>query len=227
MISKGPICCSVASSEGGTSGLVYMAEESRLEQFEERYTSGMIPWDDDLPPPELMTLVEEQAAGRALDLGCGYGRSAIYLARHGWSVDGVDFVPKAVAVARERAAEAGVANDTCFYAASVADLSFLEGSYGLALDIGCMHAMSKTELISYRDGLLRLLPDGATYLLFAHLWSSADEGVDGPRWIDEDALLALFARGFILEHAEYGMTQVEDRPAWRSAWFSFRRRENS
>ena len=200
-----------------------MAEESRLERFVERYASGMIPWDDDLPPPELMKLVEEQAAGRALDLGCGYGRSTVYLAQHGWEVDGVDFVPQAVQGARERAAEAGVANRTRFHAASVADLSFLDGSYDLALDIGCLHAMSETELISYRKGLLRLLPEGAIYLLFARLRDTAEEDGEGPRWIEENRLLALFARGFILEYAEYGTTQVGDKPPWRSAWFTFRR----
>ena len=201
-----------------------MAEDNRLEQFAERYALGMIPWDDDLPPPELMTLVEEMTAGRALDLGCGYGRSTIYLARHGWDVDGVDFVPQAIQVAGERAAEAGVADHTRFHAASVADLTFLEGAYDLALDIGCMHAMSETELTSYREGLLRLLPDGAVYLLFAHLRGADDaDEEDGPRWIEEETLLALFTEDFILERAEYGMTQVEDRPAWRSAWFIFRR----
>ena len=200
-----------------------MAKESRLERFVERYASGMIPWDDDLPPPELMSLVEEQAAGRALDLGCGYGRSTVYLAQHGWEVDGVDFVPQAVQGARERAVEAGVEDRTRFHAAPVADLSFLEGSYDLALDIGCMHAMSETELISYQEGLLRLLPEGATYLLFAHLRDAAEEDDDGPRWIEENRLLALFARGFILENAEYGTTQVGDKPPWRSAWFTYRR----
>ena len=200
-----------------------MMEESRLERFIERYASGMIPWDDDLPPPELMALVEERAAGRALDLGCGYGRSTIYLAQHGWEVDGVDFVPQAVHEARERAAEAGVANRTRFHAAAVADLAFLDGSYDLALDIGCMHAMSEAELISYREGLLRLLSEGAICLLFAHLRDTVEEEEDGSRWIEEDRLLALFARGFILEYAEYGMTQVEDKPPWQSAWFTFRR----
>jgi SAM-dependent methyltransferase len=204
-------------------GIENMAEESRLEQFVERYASGMIPWDDDLPPPELMALVEDRAVGRALDLGCGYGRSTVYLAQHGWEVDGVDFVPQAVQEARERATEAGVANRTRFHTFSVADLSFLDGAYDLALDIGCMHAMSEEELISYREGLLRLLPEGAIYLLFAHLRDTAEEDDDGPRWIDENRLLVLFARGFILEYAEYGMTQVGDKPPWRSAWFTFRR----
>ena len=198
-----------------------MAEERRLEMFVERYASGTVPWDDDLPPPELMALVQKQPAARALDLGCGYGRSSIYLAQHGWQVDGVDFVPQAVEVARQRAAAAGVADRVRFYAASVAELSFLAGPYDLALDIGCMHAMSETELISYRDGLLRLLPTGATYLLFAHLWGMAEEESDGPSWIKEERLLDLFASGFVVQHAEYGMTQVEDRPPWRSAWFNY------
>ncbi len=200
-----------------------MAEESRLEKFVERYAAGMIPWDDDLPPPELMALVEERTVGRALDLGCGYGRSTIYLARHGWVVDGVDFVPQAVQGAIERAAEAGVADRIRFHVASVAELSFLDGPYDLALDIGCLHAMSETELISYHEGLLRLLPQGAIYLLFVHLWDTTDDESDGPRWIKEETLLSLFEKGFILDHAEYGVTQVEDRPPWRSAWITFQR----
>lgn len=200
-----------------------MTEDNRLQSFTERYALGEIPWDDDLPPPELMTLVEEMSAGRALDLGCGYGRSSIYLARHGWDVDGVDFVPQAIEVARERAEEAGVAGRARFHAASVDDLTFLEGGYDLALDIGCMHAMSETELVAYREVLLRLLPEGAIYLLFAHLRGADDEDGDGPRWIAEESLLALFADGFVLERAEFGMTQVEDKPPWRSAWFKYRR----
>ena len=200
-----------------------MEEDSRLERFKERYAAGMVPWDDDLPPPELVALVDKQAAGRALDLGCGYGRSSIYLAQHEWLVDGVDFVPQAVEEAQRRAADAGVEKQTRFHTADVSDLSFLDGPYDLALDIGCMHAMSLAELNSYRDGILRLLPDGAIYLLFAHLRDTEDETEDeGPSWIEEDVLLGLFAEGFILERAEYGITQVEDRPPWRSAWFTYR-----
>lgn len=200
-----------------------MTNESRLERFVERYVSGMIPWDDNLPPPELMAMAETETAGRALDLGCGYGRSTIYLGQHGWQVDGVDFVPQALEEARRRAVEAGVAERVCFHTADVSKLTFLDGPYDLALDIGCMHAMSEPELISYRDGLVRLLPEGATYLLFAHLRGADDDDEsEGPRWIEEERLLALFTVGFVLEHAEYGVTQVEDRSPWRSAWFTYR-----
>jgi ubiquinone/menaquinone biosynthesis C-methylase UbiE len=50
----------------------------------------------------------EPPYGPALDLGCGSGIWAVQLARRGWQVTGVDFVPKALRRARSRAEEAGV-----------------------------------------------------------------------------------------------------------------------
>ena len=203
-----------------------MCEENRLEDFKERYKSGTIPWDDDLPPPEVMALAEKLPAGRALDLGCGYGRSSIYLAANGWQVDGVDFVPLAVEIARERAEEAGAAGRIQFHAAPVSNLDFLRGPYDLALDIGCMHSMTGAELFAYRDELLRLLPEVGVYLLFAHLREKQESGEDERRWIEEASLFSLFSEGFVLDHAVYGTTQVGDKPPWRSAWFKFCRKNS-
>lgn len=86
-----------------------------------------------------------------------------------------------------------------------------------------MHSLPGPELIPYRDGLLRLLRTGGDYLLFAHLRDETESGEDELRWIKEDSLLALFAVGFELLHVEFGITQVEDKPPWKSAWFRFRR----
>lgn len=203
-----------------------MNEQSRLEDFTARYESGLVPWDDELPPPEVITLVQELESGKALDLGCGYGRTSIYLAQYGWQVDGIDFVPRAIEIAKERAASRGVSKDIRFHVASVADLDFLADSYDLVVDIGCMHSMPLTELAAYRDGLLRLLPDGGIYLLFAHLRDEDKSGEEEPRWIQEEDLLALLADGFELLIAEYGETKVGDKPAWKSAWFRYRRINN-
>ncbi len=200
-----------------------MDQQNRLEDFTARYETGSIPWDDELPPPELMALVNELDSGKALDLGCGYGRSTIYLAQHGWDGDGVDFVPRAIAIAQERANEAGLSKNVRFHVGSVTNLDFLDPAYDLVVDIGCMHSLPGPELIPYRDGLLRLLRTGGDYLLFAHLRDETESGEDELRWIKEDSLLALFAVGFELLHVEFGITQVEDKPPWKSAWFRFRR----
>src|SRR5260370_14518015 len=76
--------------------------------------SGVLPrlqaLDTGVSPPELVSVVEgpgKLEPGKALDLGCGTGTNSIYLARHGWETTGVDFVPRAIAQARRKAAAAG------------------------------------------------------------------------------------------------------------------------
>ncbi|MEZ4590338.1 MAG: class I SAM-dependent methyltransferase [Chloroflexota bacterium] len=195
-------------------------QQESLDRFTERYVNGEVPWDDTMPPPEVLTMAESVPPGQALDLGCGYGRTSIYLAQQGWRVDGVDFVPQAIAGAQKRADEANVGASVQFHVGSVADLHFLAGPYDLAIDIGCMHSLSQPLLEAYRDGLLRLLRPGALYLLFAHLRDEEPE--DAPyRWVTEEYLRSLLA-DFTLENCELGVTVVNEN-RWRSGWFWYRR----
>ena len=201
---------------------------STYDRLSARYESGDLPWDDELPPPEVMEFVSTLPPGRALDLGCGTGRASIYLARLGWSVDGVDFIPKAIEMAQARARRAGVSPR--FHCAAVTRLDFLSGPYDLALDVGCLHALDDENLRAYHAELKRLLRPGGAYLLFVRLKeagasppSDDDSPEDGPRGIDEAILSALFQDGFVLDKIAYGATQVGESPPWRSAWFWFRR----
>lgn len=200
-----------------------MMDQDRQQSFNERYETGQIPWDDQYPPPELIALAERLDPGWALDLGSGYGRTSIYLAKRGWQVDGVEFVPQAVEESRRRAKEAGVERLTCFHVADVTNLGILQGSYDLAVDIGCMHTLTIPELESYRDELKRLLRRGATYLLFAHLRDLQDESEEAARWIEEAVLLSIFSDGFSLSEVVHGVTEVGDNPPWLSAWYYFQR----
>lgn len=201
-----------------------LEEKSTFERFVERYAEGTVPWDDAQPPPEIVELAQRLPTGRAVDLGCGFGRTAIYLAGLGWEVDGVDFVPQAIEEARRRALAAGVSDRARFTIASAADIPFLKPPYDLAVDVGCMHSFGEDDLLSYRNELRRLLPTGATYVLFAHLRDAEDPPGDGPRGIPEESILALLESDFVLERIERGITQVEDRPPWKSGWLWFRRR---
>lgn len=189
-----------------------------IDKFLERYESGRIPWDHELPPPEVMEAVAALPAGRALDLGCGLGRASIYLAGLGWQVDGVDFVGIAVAEARRRAATADLAVN--FHVGSVTELGFLAPPIDFALDVGCMHSLDDAGLTAYRDELLRLLRPGSLFMLFAHLTDeTAEPDPESKRKLTEAQVHALFAPGFTCQRIEHGETQVEDKPPWPSAWF--------
>src|SRR5438477_6219122 len=68
--------------------------------YDTLYRLGRAPWEIG-PRHELVDLVEagRLTPGRTLDLGCGTGTNAVYLAEHGFDVTGVDFSPVALAKA--------------------------------------------------------------------------------------------------------------------------------
>src|SRR5246127_1440122 len=71
------------------------------------YRIGFTPWDGHALSSALRELIEGSTAlpvGTAIDIGCGTGDAAIYLARHGWQVTGVDVAAKAVEKASAKAA---------------------------------------------------------------------------------------------------------------------------
>lgn len=66
--------------------------------WDERYASAEHPWGS-APPGALMSRYAALRPGRAIDLACGDGRNARYLAESGWEVEAVDFSPVAIEVA--------------------------------------------------------------------------------------------------------------------------------
>lgn len=100
--------------------------------------------------------------GRALDLGCGPGRNAVYLAAAGFDVDAVDLSPTAIAWGRERAREAGV--EVAFRRAD-AFATELDGPYDLVYDSGCLHHLPPHRRIGYLALLDRHLAPGGHFAL--------------------------------------------------------------
>lgn len=144
------------------------------------YRLGYTPWDQDHVPAELTALVQGSSAltpGRALDIGCGTGTQAVYLAQHGWQVAGVDVVERALDRARRRAEHAGVtvrwvAGDVT----QLADLDLGEG-FGLFHDRGCFHDLSAEQRDAYVAGVTSLAALGATLLLMSFVPGSGRLGV--------------------------------------------------
>ena len=101
------------------------------------------------------------APGRVLELGCGHGRNATYLASLGCTVDAVDFSARAIEWARERAKQAGTPVD--FQCCSIFDAIFTEGSYDLVYDSGCFHHLPPHRRKDYTGLVRAALKPGGSY----------------------------------------------------------------
>jgi SAM-dependent methyltransferase len=99
--------------------------------------------------------------GRVLELGCGYGRNAIYLAGQGCGVDAVDFSGHAIERAREQAAAAGAA--VTFHCRSIFGMPVTEGSYDLVYDSGCFHHIAPHRRQDYVRLVRRALRPGGSF----------------------------------------------------------------
>lgn len=170
------------------------------------------PWDTGITPPELVSFVESYPPGKALDLGCGTGTNAIYMAQKGWEVSGVDFVGRAIRTARRKARQAGV--QVKFYLDDVTRLKGITGPFYLILDIGCFHNLQGREKITYIQNLERLLDTGGTFLIYGFIQTDLEQK-DG---LSKDDLEAL--SGFMqLEWRQDGT----ERGIRASAWLRYRR----
>ncbi|UCN14715.1 methyltransferase domain-containing protein [Cellulomonas iranensis] len=94
---------------------------------------------------------------RVLELGCGPGRNAVWLAQQGCTVDALDLSATAVTWGRERATQAGV--DVRFVRADVLTWE-TDRPYDLVVDSGCFHHLPPHRRVSYRALLERTLAPG-------------------------------------------------------------------
>ena len=125
------------------------------------------PWDTGVTPPELVSFINTHPPGRALDLGCGTGTNAVYMAKNGWEVSGVDFVRRAIITARQKARLAGVQVD--FFVDDVTRLQNIVGFFDLILDIGCFHNLKENERKIYTRNIDQFLAPKGTYLLYTFI----------------------------------------------------------
>lgn len=85
------------------------AEQQTAQEFWEAHYGGRERVWSGRANAVLVEMVDPLAPGTALDLGCGEGGDAVWLARRGWSVTAVDVSATALGRVRELAAREGVA----------------------------------------------------------------------------------------------------------------------
>ena len=163
-------------------------------------------WDTGRTPPEVVEAFEQGGipAGPALDLGCGTGTNAIFMARHGHDVIGLDFTPEAIGRARRKVAQAGLSDHIRLQVADVTRLAELDiPQLAFALDVGCFHGLSPEGRQRYADALAARLEPGGRYMIFTldpHAEGSVSFGLSAAQ------VREIFSPAFDLTRQEHGST---------------------
>jgi SAM-dependent methyltransferase len=123
-----------------------------------------IPWNSTTPPDALVGLVQHGLVKPCdtIDLGCGAGNYAIYLAGLGFDVTGVDSSPTAIRIATERAKQQG-ARCRFIVADLLGDLHEVTGSFDFAYDWEFLHHIFPEDRETYLRNVHRITRPGATY----------------------------------------------------------------
>ena len=181
---------------------------SRRALWDERHAARQ-PIESFEPDPTLVDEIGSLRPGRALDLGAGDGRNAIWLAIQGWQVTAVDFSQVALDRGRALATASGVRVEW-----QLADL--LEWSPGASrfdlVTLFFIHLPSDERRDVYARAAAAVAP-GGTLLIVGHDRTNLVDGVGGPQ--DPTVLftpgeIAADLAGFRVDRADVARRRVLD-----------------
>ena len=185
-----------------------MHNQVEAEHWESRYRSGFLPWDTGRPSAELVRQLAANPVkpGRAIELGCGTGTNAIWLAQQGFAVTAIDISPLAIEQAKKRAEAANVR--VRFLSADVTDLPDLGPPFDFFFDRGCYHAVRRVDAESFLLTLERITAPGSIGIVLTG--NAKEEHKPGPPAVSDETIRTELGRGFeILSLEEFRFDQGE------------------
>ncbi len=169
-----------------------------MSSWEDAYKT-VPPWDVGRPQPALVGLVGggELNNGSVLDVGCGTGENALYLAEKGLAVVGVDLTNRAIAAARAKAAERKLKID--FQEGNALSLDFKDGIFDNVIDSGLFHTFPDDDRPVYAREVARVLAWRGKYFM---LCFSEKEPTNwgGPRRVTRKEIEATFSSFFKINY---------------------------
>jgi len=172
--------------------------------WDDRYRGAAFVWTTE-PNRFLAPEVSGLRSGRALDLACGEGRNAVWLATQGWEVTGIDFSR----VGLDKAVQLGAANDvTCEWLRGDVTRWRAEQPYNLVIVFYLQ--LPRAERTSAFAGAACALAPGATLLIVGHDLTNLTDGFGGPQNPDvlytpddvRDDLVTAGVADLVIERAE-------------------------
>ncbi|WP_409295507.1 class I SAM-dependent methyltransferase [Peribacillus sp. SCS-26] len=211
----------IHSQEDILSMLDTLLEEKKRFNWDSFYEDRerKVPFFENLPDENLADYLQRGwiKQGKALDLGCGPGRNALFLAKNGFRVDAVDSSAEAVRWGQERTAGYPVR----FIKENIFNLDIEEDSYDVVYDSGCLHHIAPHRRLSYLEILGHALKPGGIFALTCFAENGGLGGADISDWdvyrdmslrgglgFSEEKLKRIFSGFEVLE-----IRRMEDFPA--------------
>ena len=139
--------------------------KDQMEKIYKNMAIDDIPWNFKTPPDVLENLVRtgKITPCKTIDLGCGTGNYAIYLAGEGFDVTAVDISSSAIKIAKNNASQKGI--DCNFIVADIlGDLKQIQSTFNFAYDWELLHHIFPSDREKYIRNVYRLLNPGGQYL---------------------------------------------------------------
>jgi 2-polyprenyl-3-methyl-5-hydroxy-6-metoxy-1,4-benzoquinol methylase len=178
---------------------------------------GTPPWDIGRPQPEFVALAEAGAIqGEILDMGCGTGENALYLAARGLRVWGLDFAPRAIKKAKEKAKQRGV--DVEFVTDNALEAGKLTRAFDTVIDSGLFHTFNLDLQPDYVATLARLVRPGGR--VFVMCFSENQPGTFGPRRITQAEIRHAFREGWSVRDIHAARFEGNTENGAAQAWLA-------
>ncbi len=187
-----------------------------MEFFEKAY-QGRPPWDIGRPQREFVRLEETgKISGDVLDVGCGTGENALYLAGQGHDVWGVDGIPAAIETSRRKAKERDLS--ATFLVKDALHLHELGRTFDSVIDSGLFHTLSDPDRPRFIWNLSRVLKPGGGYFMLA--FSELEPAGYGPRRVTQQEIRDTFTDGWRIDEIRAAVFESHTRPEGSRAWLS-------
>lgn len=163
--------------------------DQEVAQFFRNAYRGKAPWDIDRPQAAFVELEKVgEIKGKVLDVGCGTGENALFLASNGHEVWGVDIADLAIqkAKAKNRARGLGAR----FFAGNAFQLEALDTNFQTVIDCGFFHILSDEDRPRYVASLSSVIVPGGTFHVLC--FSNKAEVAVGPRHLSEKEIIGSF-----------------------------------
>ncbi|WP_216404362.1 class I SAM-dependent methyltransferase [Arcanobacterium phocae] len=180
--------------------------------WEEKYASTTQLWRTE-PNQFVISHSASWPAGTAVDIGCGEGHDVVWLAKHGWTVHGIDFSATAIDRLRQAAQHAGVTDRVSGFVGEAAEIFAREG--WADLDLVLLSFLHFEQLPQLIETVAQGVVPGGRIMVATHAFALPWHPASFVAWTGADLIDRVHLPDFGVESSTRLETELTDRNVTR------------